>query len=69
MVNLDLKLNSSSAAFADGNGPAEIARILRLLALKIEGGSEGTFSLRDINGNKCGEVFLDVWPDDEEASA
>lgn len=36
----------------------EVARILREAADRIERG-EGNFRLNDINGNKCGEVWVE----------
>lgn len=51
---IDVNFGTDNACFDDGNGPAEAARILRLLADKIEAGSEGGL-LYDENGNRIGE--------------
>jgi len=63
-VNLSLKLNSYSAAFAQDAG-AEVARILRDMADRITEGAEGPFYLIDVSGNTVGSAFLEVWPDSE----
>jgi hypothetical protein len=56
MNKLTIKLTKlGNAAFDDGNKEAEIARILRELADKIEAGREPE-SLMDINGNLVGRV-------------
>ena len=66
-VDLTLKIKSDNAAFADNAG-AEVARILRAMADAIdEGGAEGHFDLRDINGNRVGSAWFEVWPEAEEA--
>lgn len=59
-IRFDLNLNSGNAAFEPGNAAHEAARILRALADKIEGGAEGPFTLRDVNGNACGSAFLEI---------
>lgn len=63
-VNITFRTNN--AAFADGNGCAEVARILRELAAEVEN-SAGSIDgrIRDINGNKIGEYDVEV-PDGEE---
>jgi len=43
-----------NAAFEDGEGKPELARILRRLADKVEAGDEPPF-LYDVNGNKVGK--------------
>lgn len=67
-IRLDLNLHSGSAAFAPDFARVELGRILRLLATKIEGGSDGEIPLRDVNGNRCGGAFIEIW-NDEEAEA
>jgi hypothetical protein len=52
-----IKLDTSNDAFAGDHYHHEIARILRDLANKIEGG-EIPLSLRDLNGNTCGVVDM-----------
>ena len=44
----------STAAFEDGNRAPEMARILRDIANKVEGGRQAG-TIRDINGNRLGE--------------
>lgn len=53
--DVTLTINTGNAAFDDGNREAEVARILREAADKIEAGYED-FTLRDYNGNKVGTV-------------
>lgn len=49
---INITVNTDNAAF-DENPKAEVARILRSIADKVEAGSE-PISVRDINGNKVG---------------
>jgi len=50
-----LKIATDNAAFADGNGPAELARILRAVADRLESDLYNrTEAVRDGNGNKVG---------------
>lgn len=63
-IKFECDLESSNAAFTEAPG-AELARILRALADRIESGAEGHFVLRDANGNRAGAAFLDVWEDEE----
>ena len=65
-ARLDLNLHSGNAAFEPDTAAHEIARILRALADRIEGGAEGPFTLRDVNGNKCGAAHLEIWNDEAE---
>ena len=53
--DVTLTIDTGNAAFDDGNREAEVARILREAADKIEAGYED-FTLRDYNGNKVGSV-------------
>ena len=57
---LTVKLNTENDAFGDGNGGAEIARILRRLADAIEDGSSGPGTLNDANGNRVGSWTLSI---------
>lgn len=50
-MKFELNFGMDNAAFEDG--PAEVARILRAAAERVEGGSKIGFC-RDINGNKVG---------------
>jgi hypothetical protein len=53
----NLNLETGNAAFDDGNAPHEIARILRDVARRIEGG-EDCYKFRnvlDVNGNIVGQ--------------
>lgn len=55
MSKMQIEINADNAAF-DDEPSYEIARILRDLAKRIEtnGCHDATFSLYDVNGNKCG---------------
>lgn len=56
---LKLELFTDASAFDDEQRGAEIARILRALADQIaERDGCGSWSLRDINGNRCGTAHL-----------
>ena len=52
---LTIRIKTSNAAFQDGNREAEIARILRELAERIES-DEYPAKLKDVNGNTVGTV-------------
>ena len=52
---LTIRIKTSNAAFQDGNREAEIARILRELAERIED-DEYPAKLKDVNGNTVGTV-------------
>ena len=54
---LTIEIENSGAAFDDPR--PELARILRELATKLEAGRSPT-AVRDINGNLCGEVYLNI---------
>jgi hypothetical protein len=49
-----ITISMDNAAFEDGEGKPELARILRRLADKVEAGDEPPF-LYDVNGNKVGK--------------
>jgi hypothetical protein len=53
--DIRITIDTGNAAFDDGNREAEVARILRAAADRIEAGAED-FSLRDFNGNTVGHV-------------
>jgi len=50
---IKIEIQTDNAAFSEGGG-YEVARILRELATKIEGGHDGPIPLMDINGNRVG---------------
>lgn len=54
---LQISIETGNAAFDDGNRDAELARILRAAADKVENG-QTDFNLRDFNGNTVGSVTL-----------
>lgn len=62
-----LKLETGNAAFDDA-APAEIARILRDTAARIEFKGDTGGKLRDINGNTVGEWELAdaIEPEDDD---
>lgn len=64
-IDLTMTINSDNAAFSENAG-AEVARIMRALADRIDAGVEGHFNLYDINGNAVGAAVLEVWGEDEE---
>jgi hypothetical protein len=51
-----IRINADNAAFDDAPG-FEVARILRRLADKVEGGQQAGF-LYDINGNTVGHLTV-----------
>jgi hypothetical protein len=57
-MKIKIDIDTSNAAFADENGGAEAARILRDLADRLEGSGvlarSDTKFLRDVNGNTVG---------------
>jgi hypothetical protein len=59
MASLTIKIDSENEAFSDGNAGAEIARLLRKTADKIEAGCAGG-CLMDINGNRVGSWDCDL---------
>lgn len=54
---MNLKFDTGNAAFDGDNEAHEIARILRLLAEKVEAGATEGY-VYDINGNRVGEWWL-----------
>lgn len=65
-TEVHITFRTNNAAFAEGNGTAEVARILRELATEVED-SAGSIDgrIRDINGNSIGEYDVEV-PGGEE---
>lgn len=56
---ITIKIETSNAAFEDGNKGLEVARILRTLADQVDDSGWFRFrSLYDANGNKVGAVTL-----------
>ena len=67
-----IEIDSQNAAFSDGDGPHEVARILRELASHIEqiGARPGPDSdgglVFEVNGNRCGTWNIDPETEEEE---
>lgn len=59
MNHLTVSIASDNAAF-DPDPGAELARILRNLADRIETGTPGRFTLHDVNGNRVGNASWDA---------
>ena len=60
-MNLTIKIDCGNAAF-DDDPTAEVARIIRALADRMEGASpDEDYPLRDINGNKVGAAVFRGW--------
>ena len=53
---ITLTIRTDNAAFQDGNRAAEVARILRHVAARIEAIGSPAGILRDSNGNPVGNV-------------
>ena len=62
---LTIEIETGNEAFADGNEAAELARILREAARKIENGHT-EFKLHDYNGNRVGYCEYEPGEDDSE---
>lgn len=60
MTTFTVKFDTDNAAFADGGRDAEIVRILRAIADRVEReGCSGFYeTIRDINGNDVGRFAL-----------
>lgn len=52
-TEVTIKFDTGNAAFDDGNGPAEAARILKGIAARLESGLDSG-TVRDSNGNRIG---------------
>lgn len=63
-----ISFRTNNAAFTDGNGPSEVARILRELADAIEndGSAEASGRIMDVNGNRIGSYDIELPSDDED---
>lgn len=59
----NLKINTESDAFQEGNAGSEVARILRSIAARIEKESGPimltSWRVMDVNGNSVGQVGID----------
>ena len=61
MAKFTLTITCDNAAFEDGGGETEVARILRETAERVEDGTR-TGNLLDINGNVVGSyTFSQKW--------
>jgi hypothetical protein len=58
-----MSIETGNAAFADGNGPYEVCRILREAADQLENGATSG-SVRDFNGNTVAQFSLVVTAED-----
>lgn len=61
-MTITITIQCDNAAFDDGHAGAEVARILRKLAARVDGDSLSDYcgsSLHDINGNKVGAVDVE----------
>jgi len=67
-MSFELSFDTDNDAFTDGNGSAEVARILRALATRIEANSGDSFdgAVYDVNGNRIGNFGLDLPASDDE---
>lgn len=66
-MKFSLEIDSSNAAFEDNSGFDEVARILRDAARHVENGNVRQ-CLRDSNGNKVGEFYMEVDEVEDEES-
>lgn len=55
---LRLRIDTDNDAFAGGCGPAEVARLLRIVSIDVEYGDRLDGVIRDSNGNTCGQWDL-----------
>ena len=57
---ITITIDTGNAAFEDGAGGSEVARILRTLADRYENDGlwDQTHTLRDINGNRVGKATI-----------
>ena len=57
-TNYQITIDLGHAAFADGEAPFEVARILKDLADHLENGGLSEKDLYDYNGNNVGEANI-----------
>jgi len=69
MAIFSLEMNITNAAFVDDSGRTEVARILRDLAGKIDGGKDMKQRLVDANGNTVGASDVYAVPRTAEEAA
>ena len=67
-----IEFSTANAAFADGNGDAEIASILRYIARHCFADGEGfnrpdAGPIRDLNGNTIGQWSATIAAEQEES--
>jgi hypothetical protein len=69
MTEFTMTFDTGNAAFDDGNGPAEAARALRIIAGKVESGQDEGM-IWDSNGNRIGSWAVEYpeQDDDDEES-
>ena len=65
MPNLTITIETGNAAFED-DVEAEVTRVLRALCDKVEGSGLETGQLRDLNGNRVGNIIYAVPNKDPE---
>ena len=58
-MSITIHIETDNAAFDDGYERPEVARILRDIADKIEQHLNPEV-IRDVNGNRCGYIDVDV---------
>lgn len=54
-----LQINTGGSAF-EGFSGHEVARLLRMVAKRVESGEEVDGSVFDLNGNRCGSWCLEA---------
>lgn len=64
-TEVTVRFTTENAAFADGNGPDEAARALRIIAGKVSSGQDSG-SVFDSNGNRIGEWSAEFPEADED---
>lgn len=59
-MHVRISIACDNEAFSNGNGPLEVARILKTLARSVAEDSElaSRYVLRDMNGNRVGEYVV-----------
>ena len=60
MAEFKLEFDMGNAAFADGAGPDEVARILRQIAKRIEDRTHDDGPIIDCNGNTVGRWHMSL---------
>ncbi|MER9178917.1 hypothetical protein [Mesorhizobium sp. M0767] len=57
-MQMHIEFKTDGDAFTDGNGAAEVARILRDIIDKVETTQHGSGPIHDLNGNRIGHWSL-----------